>query len=202
MTSPMRGIRGEQVSSHHSHCEADPDSTQFSASVDFHGFIAFLPLVPVRLKYLKPKDLLPAPTTLGEHIRQRRLKLKPTLKEAAKLLGTDECSIMNWEKGRTVPKVYRLPAIICFLGYNPLPEPRTVPERLVAKRLERGWSRKAASRYLGIDVSTLRDWEHGKVILFRKHRRLVAEVLGIPESELEDEMSSRWKAAHRQTSAT
>jgi hypothetical protein len=39
-------------------------------------------------------------------------------------LGTDEGSIMNWEKGRTVPKVYRLPAIIRFLGYNPLPEPR------------------------------------------------------------------------------
>jgi ribosome-binding protein aMBF1 (putative translation factor) len=87
-------------------------------------------------------------------------------------------------KGRNLPRVYRLPAIIRFLGYNPLPEPRTIPERLVAKRLEQGWSRKVASRYLGIDVTTLRDWEHGKVILFRKHRRLVAKVLGIPESEL------------------
>jgi transcriptional regulator with XRE-family HTH domain len=158
--------------------------------------------VPVRLKYLKPKDLLPAPTTLGEHIRQHRLKLKLTLKEAAKLLGTDECSVINWEKGRTVPKVYRLPAIIRFLGYNPLPEPRTIPERLVAKRLERGWSRKLAARHLGIDVSTLRDWEQGKIILFRKHQTLVAKVLAMSEGELEDEMSSRWKAAHRQTSAT
>jgi transcriptional regulator with XRE-family HTH domain len=92
----------------------------------------------VRLKYLKIKEPLPAPTTLGEHIRQRRLKLKLTLKEAAKLLGTDESSIIQWEKGRSVPRVYRLPAIIRFLGYNPLLEPRTVPERLVAKRLERG----------------------------------------------------------------
>jgi DNA-binding transcriptional regulator YiaG len=89
-------------------------------------------------------------------------------------LGTDEGSVINWEKGRRAPRVYRLPAIIQFLGYNPLPEPRTVPERLVAKRLERGWSRKLASRYLGIDVTTLRDWEQGKVILFRKHRRVVA----------------------------
>jgi transcriptional regulator with XRE-family HTH domain len=145
----------------------------------------------VRLKYLKSKDLLPAPTTLGEHIRQRRLKLKLTLKEAAKLLGTDECSVINWEKGRTVPKVYRLPAIIRFLGYNPLPEPRTISERLVAKRLERGWPRKLGARHLGIDVSTLRDWEQGKVILFRKHRRLVAKVLGIPESELDGEMQDR-----------
>jgi transcriptional regulator with XRE-family HTH domain len=158
--------------------------------------------VPVRLKYLKIKEPLPAPTTLGEHIRQRRLKLKLTLKEAAKLLGTDESSIIQWEKGRSVPRVYRLPAIIRFLGYNPLPEPRTVPERLVAKRLERGWSRKFAARDLGIDVSTLRDWEHGKVILFRKHRRLVAQVLGIPESELDGEMKARWRNVHGQTSAT
>ena len=146
--------------------------------------------------------MLPAPTTLGEHIRQRRLKLKLTPKEAGKLLGTDEGSVISWEKGRRAPRVYRLPAILRFLGYNPLPEPCTISERLVAKRLERGWSRRVASSHLGIDVTTLRDWEQGTVILFREHRRLVAEVLGIPEGELEDEMSSRWKAAHRQTSAT
>jgi transcriptional regulator with XRE-family HTH domain len=138
------------------------------------GFIAFLPLVPVRLKYLKPKVVLPAPTTLGEHIKKRRLDLKLTVKEAGKLLGSDESSIINWEKGRTVPKVYRLPA------------------------MERGWSRKLASRHLGVDVSTLRDWEHGKVILFRTHRRLVAKVLGIPESELDGEMKARWRNAHGQ----
>jgi transcriptional regulator with XRE-family HTH domain len=128
--------------------------------------------------------VLPAPTTLGEHIRKRRQELGLTLKEAGELLGTDEWSIINWEKGRTVPKVYRLPAIICFLGYNPLPEPRSLPERLVAKRFELGWSRNVASRHLGIDVSTLRDWEQGKIILFRKHRRLVAEVLGIAQASL------------------
>jgi transcriptional regulator with XRE-family HTH domain len=155
--------------------------------------------VPVRLKYLKPKGLLPAPTTLGEHIQQRRLKLKLTLKEAAKLLGTDECSIMNWEKGRTVPKVYRLPAIIRFLGYNPLPEPHTLPERLIGKRLEQGWSRKVASRHLGIDVSTLRDWERRKIILFRKHQTLVASFLSIPEGELGQQMKARWRNAHGQS---
>jgi transcriptional regulator with XRE-family HTH domain len=177
----------------------DPTFTPTFASSECHGFIAFLPLVPVRLKYLKSKVVLPAPTTPGEHIRQHRLKLKLTLKEAAKLLGTDECSIMNWEKGRTVPKVYRLPAIIQFLGYNPLPEPRTFAERITTKRLEQGWSRKVASHHLGIDVSTLRDWEQGKVILFRKHRRLVAKVLGIPESELDVEMKARWRNAHGQS---
>jgi transcriptional regulator with XRE-family HTH domain len=138
---------------------------------------------------------------LGEHIKKRRLDLDLTLKETGKLFGTGEWSIINWEKGRTVPKVYRLPSIIRFLGYNPLPEPRSLPERLVAKRLERGWSRKVASRHWNIDESTLRDWEQGKIILFRKHRRLLAEVLGIAESELSVEMKARWIAAHGPTRA-
>jgi transcriptional regulator with XRE-family HTH domain len=161
-----------------------------------------LPVDPVRLKYLKPQDLLPAPTRLGEHIRQRRLTLKLTLKHAGKLLGTDEQSINNWEKGRKVPRVYWLPAIIRFLGYNPLPEPRTVPERLLMKRLERGWSRTVAARELGIDQSTLRDWEHGKIILFEKHRTLVANFLGIPQSLLDNEMKTRLGNAHGKTGST
>jgi ribosome-binding protein aMBF1 (putative translation factor) len=92
------------------------------------------------------------------------------------------------------PRDYPLPGL-----RPPAPTPH---ERLVTKRLERGWSRKVAARHLGIDVSTLRDWEQGKIILFRKHQRLVAKVLAMSEGELEDEISSRWKAAHRQTSAT
>jgi hypothetical protein len=30
--------------------------------------------VPVRLKYLKPRNLLPEPTTLGAQIKKRRLE--------------------------------------------------------------------------------------------------------------------------------
>jgi transcriptional regulator with XRE-family HTH domain len=155
----------------------------------------------VRLKYLKREELVPEAIMIGEHIKKRRLDLKLTFKEAGKLLGTDERSIINWEKGQTVPKVYRLPSIIRLLGYNPLPEPRTIGEALVAKRLEFGWSRKVASRHFGIDESTLRDWEQGKIILFRKHRRLVAEVLGIPQGKIDDEMKARWTAVHGQMGA-
>jgi hypothetical protein len=55
------------------------------------------------------------------------------------------------------PRDYPLPGL-----RPPAPTPH---ERLVTKRLERGWSRKVAARHLGIDVSTLRDWEQGKIIL-------------------------------------
>jgi DNA-binding XRE family transcriptional regulator len=130
---------------------------QLSASGRSQGFIGFLPFVPLRLRYLKPKELLPAPTTLGEHIRQRRVRLQLTLKKAGKLLGMNEWSLINLEKGRTAPKTHRLPAIIQFLGDSPFPEPRTIPEGLLAKRRERGWSRRVAARHLGIDESPLRD---------------------------------------------
>lgn len=43
-----------------------------------------------------------------------------------------------------------LPAITRFLGYDPFPVAATVPERLVAKRRELGWSRKRAAKAWGI----------------------------------------------------
>jgi len=52
-----------------------------------------------------------------------------------------------------------------------LQEPGTFAERITTKRLEQGWSRKLASRHLGIDVSTARDWEQGKLFSLGSTRR-------------------------------
>jgi ribosome-binding protein aMBF1 (putative translation factor) len=175
-----------------------PFSLQLSASGRSHGFIAFLPLMPVRLKYLKSEELLPEPTTLTEHIKKWRLDLKLTVKEAGKLWERTSRRSSSGKKvarSREYTASPRLSAssvtTLCRNAYHFW--------ATGCQRLERGWSRKVASRSLGIDVSTLRDWEQGKVILFRKHRRLVAEVLGIPESELDAGMKARWKNAHGQT---
>jgi hypothetical protein len=106
------------------------------------------------------------------------------------------------EKGRAAPKIHRLPAIIQFLGYNPLPEPRTISERLLMKRFERGWSRKVAARHLGIDESTLRDWEHGKIYSFPQAPEAGRNFLEHSEGELAERMKTRWKDAHGQTNAS
>lgn len=71
-----------------------------------------------------------------------------------------------------------MPALIQFLGYDPFPEPTTVPERLLAKRRAMGWSIRKAARQLGVDPGAFRDWEQGGVILYRAHRELVARLLG------------------------
>jgi transcriptional regulator with XRE-family HTH domain len=61
--------------------------------------------------------------TLGDHLRRRRLTLKLPQEEAAKQLGVGRASLHHWEQDRQKPGAASLPAIVKFLGYNPLPVP-------------------------------------------------------------------------------
>jgi transcriptional regulator with XRE-family HTH domain len=74
-------------------------------------------------------------------------------------LGVTESSIWNWEAGHTQPDLRCMPAIITFLGYNPLPETMTLAERLVQHRRMLGISRKEAAAELGVDHGPLAQWE-------------------------------------------
>jgi transcriptional regulator with XRE-family HTH domain len=90
-----------------------------------------------------------------------------------------------------------MPALLQFLGYDPLPEPKTLPERLIAKRRAVGWSIREVAQKLGVDPGTWRDWERGGVILYRDHRILVARLLGLPEREVDQDMGWRWNRSHQ-----
>jgi len=57
--------------------------------------------------------------TLGDHIRKRRLDLKLTQKQAAKIIETNETSLMTWERNKRTPSISFMPKIIEFLGYMP-----------------------------------------------------------------------------------
>jgi transcriptional regulator with XRE-family HTH domain len=85
-----------------------------------------------------------------------------------------------------------LPAVVRFLGYDPFPSPTTLPERLLAKRREKGWTINRAARTVGVDPGTWRDWEAGRVVLNRNHRATLAALLGVNASALH----ARWKGAH------
>ncbi len=161
-----------------------------------HGRVALLPWVPITLKCLKPKETDFEPETLGEHLKRSRLQRKLAQIAAARALEVNQSTILNWEKGHTEPPVEAMPALLQFLGYNPLPEPKTLPERLLAKRRAMGWSIRAAARKLGVDPGAWRDWELGRVILYRSHRNLIAQLLDIPFEELDDEMRGRWNRSH------
>ncbi len=105
-----------------------------------------------------PKEL----KTLGDHLRKRRLDLKLLQREVGQRIGVVEASIWNWEDGRVSPEVKHFPAIIAFLGYNPIQKPDTLRAQLVWHRQGKGWTQKVFAKALGIDQSTLAGWERGE----------------------------------------
>jgi transcriptional regulator with XRE-family HTH domain len=107
--------------------------------------------------------------TIGDHIRKRRLDLGLFQRQVAAQIGVDEASVLNWEKGGMKPEIRHLPAIIRFLGYNPLPEPDALKARLVWARSSRGLSRVACARLLGVDPLTMARWETGRGKLSDRH---------------------------------
>lgn len=74
------------------------------------------------------------------------------------MIGCDETTIINWEKGRTAPQI----KVVEFLGYNPFSESTNLAERLVNCRKARGMRQKDFARQLGIDPSTLARFERGE----------------------------------------
>ena len=78
-------------------------------------------------------------TTLGDHLRKKRLDLGLLQKDLAQRLGVDKASVHNWENHRSSPSLQFIPKVIDFLGYDPLStEANTLGEKLVAVRQQPG----------------------------------------------------------------
>ena len=60
-----------------------------------------------------PKSL----TTIGDHIKKRRLDLGLFQKQVSTQIGADEMTVCNWELRLTEPEVRFIPRIIEFLVY-------------------------------------------------------------------------------------
>lgn len=125
--------------------------------------------------------------------------LRLTQKQVAKQIRVNSWTVLNWEKGHTEPSIESMPAVVQFLGYDPFPGPKTLPEQLLAKRRAMGWSINEAALQLGVDEGTWGDWERGEIIHFRRHRVLVARLLGLAPEEIHREMSDRWNRSHAKT---
>ena len=136
-----------------------------------------LPFGRIELKGQKSKPFSDSPKTLGEHLRKRRFELGLFQREVAERLGVDPHSVTDWEKDHQKPEVRFWPAIIAFLGYDPHPQPRTLSERLWAKRRMLGLSVAAAAARLGVDEGTYSRWEHELRQPLGNHVRLVARFL-------------------------
>jgi len=82
-------------------------------------------------------------------------------REVAERIRVDETTVFSWEANASNPEIRYMPAIIWFLGYNPLPEASGWGERLVRQRTNLGLSQKEAAKRLGVDAGTLARWERG-----------------------------------------
>ncbi|GJL72576.1 MAG: hypothetical protein NMNS01_17750 [Nitrosomonas sp.] len=152
-----------------------------------------MPYIRVTLNTLIPKQYEFEPKTVGEHLLKRRLTLKLTQAEVGKLFNVSPFTIFNWEKGHTEPKIFQIPILINFLGYDPTNHnPNSIAERLFIRRRELGWTQRMAARELGVDPCTWSSWECGGTIMTHKHRRLVASFLGIAEEIINENMKKRW----------
>ena len=71
------------------------------------------------LKSLIPRLYEFEPETLGEHLLKRRLFLEMTQAEVGRQFSVTLATVFNWEKGKTVPQISQIPALIKLLGYDP-----------------------------------------------------------------------------------
>lgn len=78
-------------------------------------------------------------------------------------MGVSEATILHWETGETKPEVRLWPAVIAFLGYDPLPPPTSLPERMKRFRVVLGLSIREAASRLAVDSGTWAAWECGRV---------------------------------------
>jgi DNA-binding XRE family transcriptional regulator len=76
--------------------------------------------------------------------------------------GVDKSSIHNRETNVCEPELKYMPAVIRFLGYNPLPPGNGCGDRLVQCRTALGLSQRESAARLGVDQSTLARWERGE----------------------------------------
>jgi len=138
-----------------------------------------LPFCHAELRAPKPKpERYPKEiNTLGDHIRKRRLDLGLLQKQVADQIGVYMATISGWEGNATPPAIRYIPAIIQFLGYDPLPPTSTLPERLVIARRGLGLSQLKMAERLGVDETTLQGWEAGRHQPTKKSLGMIQGVL-------------------------
>ncbi len=124
--------------------------------------VAFLTVQNLRLKASKKLPIALVGTGLAAHLRYRRESLSLTRKDAAKQIGVRGAAVGQWETGEHYPENEYWPAIIRFIGYDPIcPDPQTAPEKIAFLCRHMGLSGVALAALLGVDKATIYKWEHG-----------------------------------------
>jgi transcriptional regulator with XRE-family HTH domain len=150
-----------------------------------HLRVAFLPYGPITLKSFKRRAYVEHPTSLGEHLKKRRLELGLFQKEVARRLGVSHFGYLGWELDRSKPVARSAPAIINFLGYDPWPKDGTIGGLLLSSRRALGLTQREAAKRLRIAEGVYRyernEWRP-KGELIERAELLIAEGRAIADS--------------------
>ena len=125
-----------------------------------------------------PKELI----KIGDHIKKKRLESNLFQKDVGKVIGTDNFTIVNWEKNSTknIPAKY-YPKIMEFLNYCPLTKtkntPKTLGQKIKLHRLHQGLNQKQFAQLLKVDSTTVKFWESGERKPSEKMIRKLKEII-------------------------
>jgi len=115
-----------------------------------------------------PRD----PKTLGDHLRKVRLERGLFQDQVARELGVSVGSLLNWEANYTRVQTRFMPKVVAFLGYDPRQESSQIGDQIRILRERQGLSQVALAAKLGLNASTVVNWERGRVRLaFPKVRK-------------------------------
>ena len=103
---------------------------------------------------------------LGQRIKTRREEWKLTQGELANHLNVAVANIGNWERNAAIPSPSNLGRISKWLAEDVPERPDTqqaedFAQRIREKRREWGMNLTELAKYLGVDRTTVREWENG-----------------------------------------
>ena len=143
------------------------------------------------------------PTSIGGHLRKRRLQLKIHQSEAARRLKVSTVTLSLWECDKVYPVWKHHAEIIQYLGCDPFPScglhdpygneppfvailsPTALGSRLRHRRLELKLTLTDCAQKLGVSIKTLRAWETGKHRPCRKQTESLLRFVGaVPEASI------------------
>lgn len=100
-----------------------------------------------------------------------------TNNDVAERIGVSEASSSKWQWGEYPPGTVSLPAVIAFLGYNPLPVGETLGERIQWARHSLGLKQAEVAERLGVTQTTVGAYENNRSTPVSEHIKKAIEQL-------------------------
>jgi DNA-binding transcriptional regulator YiaG len=131
------------------------------SAADGVGYVPFLTAARLSLRCERERPKPRPLERVGDHVRERRTELGLTQAQAAARIGICRDALARWEVRPMMPDVHTMPAVIAFLGYNPLPSAHTFQELLLRTRRTLGLDQASLADVLSVPFNTLHSWERG-----------------------------------------